>query len=540
MSWLSTKLHKLNRINPNRTTKNYKIFKIILAILIVSSLIFRVSKNLAQTTINVMSIEEIAEAESQNRKARDQISSEGWNANSTLTTLLLAGDGLIGGSTFDETTGQVGYLFGGVASTTTNLIAKATEKPISGVQYLANIKDNLVGKPAYAQNGTGFQGLQPILPLWRAFRNIVYLLSAVFFVILGIMIMFRLKINPQTVLTIQNAIPKVVTSLILVSFSYAIAGLLIDLSYVFQNVVLATLFTATGTSFNSNLFPPKYLIGTTNSFAKLTDAGYWDVWRLVHLALPSWTINIGALLISTIIGLFTTNVAAGIISFAILKLIVAIIIVVFLSKFFFGILKTYISLLLKIILAPLEIGIGAIPGVKAGFSSWLNSFVAYLLVFPICLLFLVIANLIIDKTSGGVWGPNMVVNTSSAWIATPFIAASGGLIPVAIGFGTLMLLSKLPELIPQVIFAMKPSAWESAITEQGKGGIFAPIMKLGTVGKGAQNIAETAAYFKDWKDHIKPKADSPKIAVDSPRYKSGDTLSTEKPVGPNKSPDKLF
>ena len=49
----------------------------------------------------------------------------------------------------------------------------------------------------------------------------------------GFMIMFRVKINPQTVVSLQTMIPKLVITLLLVTFSYAIAGLVIDMIYVF-------------------------------------------------------------------------------------------------------------------------------------------------------------------------------------------------------------------------------------------------------------------------------------------------------------------
>ena len=38
--------------------------------------------------------------------------------------------------------------------------------------------------------------------------------------------------SPQTIVTIQSALPKIVVTLILVTFSYAIAGFMVDLVYV--------------------------------------------------------------------------------------------------------------------------------------------------------------------------------------------------------------------------------------------------------------------------------------------------------------------
>jgi len=43
-------------------------------------------------------------------------------------------------------------------------------------------------------------------------------------VVMGIMIMTRKKINPQAVVTVQNVLPRVAISVVLVFFSYAIGA----------------------------------------------------------------------------------------------------------------------------------------------------------------------------------------------------------------------------------------------------------------------------------------------------------------------------
>ena len=58
------------------------------------------------------------------------------------------------------------------------------------------------------------------------------------------MIMFRVKINPQTVVSLQTMIPKLVTTLILITFSFAIAGLVIDMIYVFLLAIIGLLSTS--------------------------------------------------------------------------------------------------------------------------------------------------------------------------------------------------------------------------------------------------------------------------------------------------------
>lgn len=122
----------------------------------------------------------------------------------------------------------------GAAGATADLIASIYENPpASGIVYFADLLNNIgISTPAYAQEGVGFGFLSPLLGLWKAFRNIAYLGFVVVFVATGFAIMFRTKLSPQAVLTVQSALPRLVVALLLITFSYAIAGLLIDLSYV--------------------------------------------------------------------------------------------------------------------------------------------------------------------------------------------------------------------------------------------------------------------------------------------------------------------
>ena len=99
------------------------------------------------------------------------------------------------------TTGQGKFpklAIGGALGKGTQMIATLFTPPASGIQYIADTWGNVLGKPAYAQ-GYGFNGLQFLLPLWKAARNIVYLLSSIVFVVIGLMIILRVKISPQAV-----------------------------------------------------------------------------------------------------------------------------------------------------------------------------------------------------------------------------------------------------------------------------------------------------------------------------------------------------
>lgn len=358
---------------------------------------------------------------------------------------------------------------GGILGSTNELIASTFAPPASGIEYIASIKDSFLGKPAYAQ-GVGFAGLQPILPLWRGFRNIVYILSSIIFMAIGIMIILRVKISPQAIVTIQNAIPGLITTLILVTFSYAIAGLVIDASYLIQALVVAILFNVNGTAFTQNLVKPDIigsiagLVGIKSyDYSVLSNANIWQFWSLTQLLLPRTMILILAGLVGVLIGVIATPIA-GAIGGVIVILVFYVLTFVWLLKFFLGLIKAYVTIIFKIIISPLEIGLGAFPGSKAGFSSWINDLIANIAIFPISLIFMVLANMIVQGTAGQgvIWTPTLL---DGGGFIQGLTWPSGGLVSVAIAFSTLMLLSKLPELIPQLVFSIKPSPWTQAISQ---------------------------------------------------------------------------
>lgn len=131
-------------------------------------------------------------------------------------------------------------LSGGALEATTSLIgALYANPPVRTADYLASVGTGLgIVKEANAQVvGSGAQVLSPILTLWQVSRNIAYLIMIIIFVIIGLMVMFRNRINPQTVITAQAALPGLVIGLILVTFSYFLAGLISDTAFIGTNVV---------------------------------------------------------------------------------------------------------------------------------------------------------------------------------------------------------------------------------------------------------------------------------------------------------------
>lgn len=135
----------------------------------------------------------------------------------------------------DPTTGKIGYVQsnGGAVGFVGSMIAALYTPPAHTATFFQYEARNFgLVKHAYAAgSGIGFTSLEPLLALWSTFRNIAYFVFIIIFIAVGFAIMFRVKIDPRTVMTIENQIPKIIVGLVLVTFSYAIAGFLIDMMY---------------------------------------------------------------------------------------------------------------------------------------------------------------------------------------------------------------------------------------------------------------------------------------------------------------------
>jgi len=146
----------------------------------------------------------------------------------------------------DQKTGKIGFLGnppaggGGAIGFMGNMIATLYTPPLHTADYFQNLASNFgISKKTYAQNtgGTGFQSLSPLINIWSAFRNIVYLILVIIFVVIGLAIMLRVKIDPRTVMTIQNQIPKIIVGILAVTFSFAISGFLIDMMWILTYLI---------------------------------------------------------------------------------------------------------------------------------------------------------------------------------------------------------------------------------------------------------------------------------------------------------------
>ena len=114
--------------------------------------------------------------------------------------------------------------------------------PASGIAWTYSGLANAGFVPkTLAAEGIGMGSIQPFAKIWKIFRDVTYLLLVVVLIAIGFMVMFRTKINPQTVISVENSLPKIIIALILITFSFAIAGFMIDLMYILIAIITSIL-----------------------------------------------------------------------------------------------------------------------------------------------------------------------------------------------------------------------------------------------------------------------------------------------------------
>ncbi len=323
----------------------------------------------------------------------------------------------------DTTHGKKGILngFG-------TLIGQMYSHPVANTGvYVADLMDSAHITPrAYAQ-GLGFASLNPILELWKAFRNIAYMFFVIIFIIIGFMIMFRQRIGGQAAITAQQAIPSVIISLILVTFSYAIAGFMIDLMYIVMFLIIG-IFGQTLPAGNANLIDMTILQVMGSLFK-------------ASIASPESNIP-GVDLVSNLFGSLiendTVNSVLSIAGGLTLVIVLAIAILIGTVKLFFELLKSYASIVLSVVTSPIILMMGAIPG-KSPVVAWLKNLIGNLLPFPVVLLVLVLFYQFSNLTGAG----------NEGGFIPPFLIARGQSGAIASLMGLALILA-LPEIVKDV------------------------------------------------------------------------------------------
>ncbi|NCT55825.1 hypothetical protein GW755_03160 [bacterium] len=100
--------------------------------------------------------------------------------------------------------------------------------------------------------------------IWKTALNFSYYLIIIPTVAFGFAIMFRMQINPQTQITLMRAIPKLLITILLITFSYPIASLMIQLAKPITDVVIGMLASFGDAATNS--MSPELQQGASGNF----------------------------------------------------------------------------------------------------------------------------------------------------------------------------------------------------------------------------------------------------------------------------------
>ena len=334
--------------------------------------------------------------------------------------------------------------------------------PASGIAYTQDVLANagVIAKPAYAQ-GIGFAGLTPFLPLWKASRDLAYAALILIMVGIGFMIIFRMKIDPKTVISIQAAIPKIVLTLIIITFSYPIAGFMIDIMYISMAIIISLMVNAMGGSVGivGNVADQQTHFMTADIgdlFKTIFYGGFatinnFDWSTILGIGGTGTTVAAGAIAFNFLLGslaFFPAALAAGALGFGIpaaLFLLILLLGLLFTTiRMLLLLLNSYIQLIISLILGPIVLLQEAIPG-RSAFSEWLMNILANLVVFPATVAVFLFATFL--TTTGS--------DTTPTWMP-PFIGfAPREFFSALLGLGTLFL---APNLVAQIkkLFHPKP------------------------------------------------------------------------------------
>ncbi len=394
---------------------------------------------------------------------------------------------------------------GGILGVFTNGISfMLTHRPASGIDYLARSVNDLsnVGVARAQVGGAGAEVIRPVERIWKVSRNISYVVVTLILVVIGLMIMFQRKINPQTVVSIQQALPGVIASLVLITFSYFIAGFIIDLAFVFTQllgiIIISSLAPTGNPAFNnptnsaaivSGILDTNNIFGLFAQFLKEGDlAGAAGTLGDVVGAILNATPEIQAV-VFTIVGIATITAAGGgwtgwivgaitgtatavipdtiAAALAIVVLFVGLLQAIF--RLFLGLINAYVAIILNTIFGPFLILSSAVPGGGNAINGWMKSLIANVLVFPAVFGMFVLVAAILGFGHPWPWNGSSPVGP-----ITQTFPLMGNLpdqfLRYILAYGIILASPGIPELIQQKMNAQGPQQLNQAITAATQAG----------------------------------------------------------------------
>jgi len=415
----------------------------------------------------------------------------GW-APAMISTL----DSIVGGRV-DYNPANASYeVKGSLLAATNNLVVETYGQTdqISGVRYIANtLEDAKLIQPVQAQ-ASGYKTFEPVIEVWKIMRNIALGFIVMIGMILALMILFRVR-SGQGYVTILNALPKLVVTVLLILFSYSISGFIVDISNVGEKLIVNVFWDQfIEESFRSTAEPEDY---PANIYGPLGDPGArqkysedrvedWNVFRLLSSFTkfetwggPGTEIGVADIL-RTPTGIGIIDAGVDIIeelpADQLLNLIITIVIIMSVLKIFFALIKAFAQMILYTIFAPFAFLFFPLSG--GTFSAWLRHFLASSLLFPAAFLMMMLAAIIIGiphapwytrplGSEGSITfagaAPNMILYTVSG--SVDLARPDKTFITKIIGLMIVLMIPTLPQFIMQQLKVTENMMVEGAKTQ---------------------------------------------------------------------------
>lgn len=304
-------------------------------------------------------------------------------------------------------------LSGGLIGTTTGLVSGLLiTSPIKTSDYLSSIGQDLgIIKEAHAQVfGSGAAVLKPIFTLWQVSRNIAYVFMIIIFLVIGLMVMFRQRINPQTVITAQAALPGLVIGLIMITFSYFLAALISDTAFVGTNLVGYFFTTAQNTAPYSLVekMSGENVLSVFSKFVGVVGSG--DITHALEIVFNAagpdvenffrfaagliafnYTSQVGHLvpalgnlasIVTGLAGSVVTAAAAPQILGQVLAYVSMVVLIYSMLKLLLRLINCYLTIIFLTISAPFQFLIASLPGRQGNATDWMLNMLGNILVFP--------------------------------------------------------------------------------------------------------------------------------------------------------------
>jgi|GEM_PF-2448287 len=257
----------------------------------------------------------------------------------------------------DSSTPQPSSKYPSLLGLSTDMLYGSTTQvdayPVNMAVYWKDLqKDSLISPQSTYAAPTDIAAMVPDdigLKLWKDMRNIAYLLFFIALVAIGFMVMFRYKINPQTTMTVQAALPKIVIVLLLVTFSWPIGSLALGLM-----VKLCEVAWGLG----GNVLSP------SNGLAVQLLASTIELDKKV---IGTASVGMAFFMVVFLIGV-------------ILAIILAVISVII------SIITRTLRIVAMTIFAPLQLTLGVLPGKESAITDWFKALLANMLAVPAIIL----------------------------------------------------------------------------------------------------------------------------------------------------------